>query len=350
MERLLRDTFAAREATTPDGPCLDADTAAAWADDALSSDERAAAIAHAADCARCQALLAAIARTSPPTPATSTSWWRAPRIGWLVPLAGVGAAVTLWMVVPDRPSVRPAERLPSADAVARAPSSPPASPIDAPPPQAKLEQEPGRSAAQDRRESRDEGRKEVGKQAGTEAPTRMNRPAAEEEKRLDSLAARAPAATPAPPSVAESVAIPQAAAAERSSALALARVGDTVIVSSNPGSRWRIVPGGAVQRSADGGSTWQTQQTGVAVTLIAGASPSPSVCWLVGPGGIVLLSTDGQSWRRVAFPEVTDLVQIRAIDDKSATVTASDGRIFVTDDGGVTWTRGPAQDFPTAPF
>ena len=80
------------------------------------------------------------------------------------------------------------------------------------------------------------------------------------------------------------------------------------IVSSNPGSRWRIVPDGAVQRSADGGSTWQTQQTGVAVTLIAGASPSPSVCWLVGPGGIVLLSTDGRSWRRLPFPEMTDLV------------------------------------------
>jgi photosystem II stability/assembly factor-like uncharacterized protein len=134
------------------------------------------------------------------------------------------------------------------------------------------------------------------------------------------------------------------------SARARAIAGDTLIVSSNPGSRWRIVPGGAVQRSSDGGSTWQTQQTGVAVTLNAGASSSPSVCWLVGPDGIVLLSTDGRSWHRIAFPEVTDLVNVRATDDKTATVTSADGRTFSTDDGGATWTRAPVQDFPAAPF
>ena len=40
---------------------------------------------------------------------------------------------------------------------------------------------------------------------------------------------------------------------------------------------------GAVQRSTDGGSTWETQQTGAAVPFTAGASPSSSVCWLGGP-------------------------------------------------------------------
>src|SRR5438445_655973 len=58
------------------------------------------------------------------------------------------------------------------------------------------------------------------------------------------------------------------------------------IISADSGSRWRIIPGGAVQRSTDSGSTWETQATGVSVTLEAGASPSSSVCWLVGPGGI----------------------------------------------------------------
>src|SRR5207302_7043532 len=95
------------------------------------------------------------------------------------------------------------------------------------------------------------------------------------------------------------------------------------IVSADTRSRWRIIAGGAVQRSTDSGSTWETQLTGVSVTLVAGASPSPPVCWLVGPGGIVLLQTDGRSWRRIAFPEPADLASIRASDGKTATVTTA---------------------------
>ena len=116
------------------------------------------------------------------------------------------------------------------------------------------------------------------------------------------------------------------------SRVALARSGaaGTVIVSSSQASRWRIVPGGTVERSTDGGSTWQAQETGATVTLAGGASPAPSICWLVGPTGTVLLSTDGRSWQRIAFPEATDLISVRATDEKNAAVTESDGRTFTT--------------------
>src|SRR5206468_4697187 len=108
---------------------------------------------------------------------------------------------------------------------------------------------------------------------------------------------------------------------------------ETIIVSSNPASRWRILQGGQVQRSADGGATWQTQTTGVSDTLSGGSSPTPSVCWLVGPSGIVLRTTDGRSWTRIPFPEAVPLTSIRATDDRTATVTTEDGRQFVTEDG-----------------
>ena len=78
------------------------------------------------------------------------------------------------------------------------------------------------------------------------------------------------------------------------------------------------------------------------MTLTAGASPAPSVCWLVGPGGTVIVSTDGRSWRRLPFPEPAPLASVRATDDKIAQVTAADGRTFSTTDGGLTWTRSPA--------
>jgi len=111
------------------------------------------------------------------------------------------------------------------------------------------------------------------------------------------------------------------------------------IVSSNPGSRWRIVGGVTVQRSMDGGSTWQDQQTRVSGRLTAGSSPSPSVCWLAGAAGTIIVTADGRSWRRVAFPEAVDLLAIRATDAQSATVTTVDGRTFSTTDGGQTWTQ-----------
>jgi photosystem II stability/assembly factor-like uncharacterized protein len=111
------------------------------------------------------------------------------------------------------------------------------------------------------------------------------------------------------------------------------------IISPNANNRWRIVAAGTVDHSTDGGSTWQTQSTGVTAMLTAGASPSPTVCWLVGPGGIVLLSTDGRSWQRLVFPEAIDLESVHALDDKRATVTAADGRTVSTTDGGRTWVR-----------
>src|SRR6185503_8181078 len=140
----------------------------------------------------------------------------------------------------------------------------------------------------------------------------------------------APVATAAPPSPRPEMAQAPPAAADatqgfannRAAARLMLKVQEppTDISSPNPNIRWRIVPGGGVERSVDAGSTWQAQSTGVTVTLTAGSAPAPTVCWLVGPGGIVLLSTDGRSWQRLVFPEATALSIVRATDDKTATV------------------------------
>lgn len=125
------------------------------------------------------------------------------------------------------------------------------------------------------------------------------------------------------------------------SRMAFATGPDVIVVSSNPSTRFRLRPGGGVQRSADAGSTWRTEVSGTTETLRAGSSPSPSVCWLVGGAGTVLLSTDGRSWRRLAFPETVDLLSVAATDQDNASVTTADGRVFVTADGGQSWSRAP---------
>ena len=65
---------------------------------------------------------------------------------------------------------------------------------------------------------------------------------------------------------------------------------------------WRIQPRGMIERSSDGGATWQAQLTDEDVELSAGSAPTTTVCWVVGRRGVVLLTTDGQTWTRVTPP------------------------------------------------
>jgi hypothetical protein len=331
---------------------LDAQTLAAWTDGALTSPERAAVEARAADCAQCRALVAAMVRSEPSARELHGAR-RKSVIAWLVPALAAAAAFVIWIALPAERQ-RSATTSPVARPQPSRSEAPPAGSI-APP------AEPKRAARPQSQSSTVDAR------ANTATP-RGRMPAAPEPgsnvgRGLDALQAQPPpsalgaqiqeqsakpqAQQPAvsPRTLADSAAATEEARAPGSAPEPMAKMLGArrqapivEIVSSNPGSRWRILGNTLVQRSMDGGSTWQTQQTGVG-PLTAGASPSPSVCWLVGPGGVVILSTDGRSWRRVAFPEAVDLIAISATDDKTATITTADGRTFSTADAGATWGR-----------
>src|SRR5262249_24667952 len=98
--RLPRETLR-DELATPSSPlstsgCLDAAMLAAWCDGTLNRRDRAAAEAHAASCSRCQAMLAAMARTAGPVPARK--WWQLSTVRWVVPIAATAAlAVVVWV-------------------------------------------------------------------------------------------------------------------------------------------------------------------------------------------------------------------------------------------------------------
>jgi bacterioferritin-associated ferredoxin len=347
VDRLLAGTLKARQGAAPAGACLDAETLAAWADQALDARELAIAEAHAADCGRCQALLAAMVRTAPPAAAATPSWWRMPALGWLVPLTAAATAVAIWVAVPNRAPVQvsdggvaavdkavPADRAAAADqaAPAQVPARPTAS-APAPPAelQAKAAENVSPAAVRERQESA-----ALDKQTAAQS---LPAPAG--------ALAESITITPAAPADADALRPRTAPGEPRALGAASARMStfanamQVVIVSSNPATRFRLLPGGGVQRSADGGATWRTEVTGATDTLTAGASPSPSVCWLIGPSGAVFLSTDGRSWRRLAFPEAEDLRAVTASDKENATITTVSGHIFVTADAGQTWARSP---------
>jgi hypothetical protein len=115
-DKLLRQALSA-DWTEPSEACLDAETAAAWFDGGLGTAERERTEAHLADCARCQALVGAVARTATvtsdaPAEAPSRRW-----LGWFVPVAAGAVIVVAVLVVPDR---EPIDRI---DQAATAPAA-----------------------------------------------------------------------------------------------------------------------------------------------------------------------------------------------------------------------------------
>jgi hypothetical protein len=108
---------------------------------------------------------------------------------------------------------------------------------------------------------------------------------------------------------------------------------------------WRIGQAGVIQRSADSGTTWFIQPSGVVADLIAGSAYSDQVCWLVGRNGTVLRTTNGgATWQKLTSPSSVDLLGVFSINADSATVTDAAGRAFETTTAGAHWTRTKLQN------
>jgi hypothetical protein len=307
--------------------CLDPETLALWVDDGLSAAERAAAERHVADCARCQATLAALVRTAPVLE-RQRPWWQTLKAAWLAPVAAAATALAIWIAVPGAP---PPRSLPES-----APASAPAAPSPQP---AKEEAQsaPATAAKPPAVEGRDqkalaEKLAPASEVAAAPPPVAETAPAAASPP----VAAPAPAAT-ASPAAAARRSFSEVAADALSRPARQANSIASEIIAPDPMSRWRITGGRIIEHSADGGATWQEQPAGATFMLTAGSAPSPLVCWMVGQAGVVLLSTDGLTWRRMGLPTTADLVSVRATDERTATVTDVNGRTYVTTDGGMTW-------------
>jgi hypothetical protein len=89
-------------------------------------------------------------------------------------------------------------------------------------------------------------------------------------------------------------------------------------------------------RSADGGATETLELKDAGATLTAGVAPDSEICWVVGEDGVVW-RRDAGGWHAVPLREKVALGSVEAGDARSARVRATDGRVFGTTDGGVTW-------------
>lgn len=336
LDQLLRQSSGPASASDQ---CVDGETLAAWVEGSLPTSTTTTVERHLADCARCQALLAAFVRSEPPisaAPARATPWWH---LRWIVPFATAATAIAVWVFVPS-----PAEQRQELPAVAdqkvgaaesyvspsnmTAQSSPPALadaelpvlPAPAPVARGRQPNEAGGRAARESDQLAEKTSPESARKAKEEADLR-----ADVSERVRVGNAEATSKQPAAP--------PLAMAQQE-------RENTTVeIISPDTTMRWRIVGGARVDRSIDAGISWQTALTSTQGLLAAGHAPSPSVAWIVGQGGSVFVTTNGTRFDPVPFPEKADLVSVVAVDDRQATVTTADGRRFSTSNRGATWAR-----------
>ena len=257
--------------------CLDAETLAAWMDGGLKGAALEDVQTHVAGCERCQMLLGAMGRTRAAVPATEPQRVSKRWLAWAVPLTAAAAAIAVWVAIPQqREAPTPQPSAPTREA--EAPVPPPAT-------------EP--------------------------APAR-------------------PSITPAP-----------AAKAERSDDIAPlapdANITESVPLAPPPPAEQRgLVAGQLQQRAAAAAARDAVAPCGPApppeaAGQVTASSASAGVCWVVGRGGLVLRSTDGRTWQRVNFPEMTDLLAVRATDAQTVSVTTADSRVFSTVNGGQTW-------------
>ncbi len=319
--------------------CPEPEILAAYLDNGLTSDERRAVEAHAADCLRCQehlSLLGAVSVERPDAEVAAARPWLV-RWGWLVPVATAVLVVAVWTRTPapvDAPAQFPQREV--APAVVPTPE----------PPAAEVEVD----------SSRDERRR----QAGGSQPVAPSAAKAEAERQRHDFAARAtpqaarPAAPPAAVSQSERVgpladAAPAPAPAEAKETAAAAapmreearllRKADAPAMeaAASDAERYRA-SGGRIERSRDGGATWQEVFSDASLTFTAVACAPGGACWFGTASGVVLRTSDA-GLVRSRLPEAVSITAINAVSATDAVVTAGSRRYRTSD--GSSWTPAP---------
>ena len=110
-----------------------------------------------------------------------------------------------------------------------------------------------------------------------------------------------------------------------------------VIPTPDANTFWRVAGTDEIQFTNDVGATWQSQLTEPQLVLTAGSAPKANVCSVVGSSGTILRTVDGENWQRVKSPTSQDLTGVPAQDTDTASITAKDGSVFTTKDGGANW-------------
>lgn len=360
------------------GTCPEPEILAAYFERSLDDQEMAAYDLHLSQCSRCRDQQAAMVRAQLPVrtvvgdePRRAWLWdWR-----WLAPATAVLAVAIVWYVRRSEMTAQKIQELPTL-AMARSSESPlqplaenSPTPLSAAPANGalkKTERQDGALRGSAPAPADTESRELAARKAASDLASNLETDTTSKDsdtlrpdaRAATALAPREPAAAPptAAPQNEVTTAIPTAppsaeAKTKHAQVLALTsrnenlaaspRLAQPLLRTPNPQFLWRIAAAGIVERSTDSGVTWTRQFQSEAVQLTAGAAPAENTCWLVGRGGLILLTTNAVDWMMITSPAKTDFTGIVANSGSEATVSAADGRKFMTKDGGKSWTPAP---------
>ena len=356
----------------------DANLLSAFAERALTGRERAQVLDHISRCADCREVVALsapsqveeeqlVAAAAARAQGASRSWWRSPVIHWG---ALTAAALVVLIAVGERMRLRQ-EYSASAPAITSTQLTP--APAASQTQQEELQNQT--DAAQARRHSETPNRSQAAGVGGNRVVS--NRP-------VLAGSAAAPAAPPAPPPESKKLQSPvvsdysggqppdqarkidqpqlkalpapsmAAKAASEATQPAGAEAGRPVqpALSAQGGAnftrraflgpRWSVSNSGAVQRSFDGGRSWNEVPIVEGVSFRAVAVVVNDV-WAGGSGGALFHSADGgEHWTRVGVQGRSrtlsgDITRIEVADARNLAVTTSAGETWTSSDAGATW-------------
>jgi hypothetical protein len=345
IDAILKRAFVAPE-NSGGRDCPDAAVLASWFDRSLTVEEFSRIDAHVTSCARCQSMLAAIARAeeamTPEAPARGFRWMLdvrllAPAFAGIVAILFVARAFRKPELLSSAGEQLALSEPQAAHPIARQGRIPePQEPVPPASEVASAPRERFQSSHPGRQSSASEGARPPGAlSAEALLPSTPHLPATAAQSGLrmsaQSLAGKgAPAPKRNTPEV--------ASAPNAVEPLSFSAPGTIAVDTPDRSFTWLIGSSGRIfKRKGDG--PLRSQSSGVSADLLAGDALSSQVCWVVGRSGTVLRTIDGQHWTVLPAPTTGDLSEVQAQSADSAIVSTEDGRGYLTNDGGKTWTR-----------
>jgi hypothetical protein len=317
--------------------CVAPEVLAAYYDRTLSRGERNRVESHLGSCARCQTMMASMARaddsdTTRPRETAGGFFWLT-RV--LAPVTMLGIVIVIAIGIRNRAQPKPETLAMASPAVSRklelaerAPAAPPAFEANASKPAA-----PSIAAPPVAGTSHQEYGFQTQRASAPPAAVADLASAAQSRMQMQSRAAGSMAA-----GAAASGSMAAGSMAPGSIAMtAKAAAAANIVYSPDRSVTWRFGNAGTIARwtSATG---WVAQPSGVTTNLLAASAPSNDVGWMAGKSGTIIRTLDGGAhWQLITPPSRKNFVAITSTDSNNASIVGADGARFSTRDGGVTW-------------
>jgi len=282
----------------PRAKCPDPALLKAYVDGTLFSRDVSAVEQHVASCERCAGILSAMRKDRD---AAAASTWSRPRIAGVALAVIAAAGIATWALRSQPPP--PAAATPPGPAPGPVVEKPAPAPAPSPAPVPA----PAPASAP---------------KAAAPPPSRPAAPVAERRQPRAVKESPPPAEVSPPNEIAQADGGVILRGGRRSNRRVMWRARDLVI-----------------EHSTDGGTTWTNEYT-TDRSVRAGVFVNADAAWLVGDNGLVLRRTRN-GWFGTTPPAEGHIKGIRASSTSRAAVTFEDGRVFTTENGGVTWSVAP---------